>query len=87
MKIKEGFIVRDVGGKTIAVAAGDAGKDFDSMITLNSTGKFLFELLQTERTNQQLIELLIDNYDIDVKTATNDVENFINKIREANLFE
>ena len=87
MKIKEGFIVREVGGKTIAVATGQASKEFDFMITLNATGKFLFEQLMSEKTKEQLIDLLLDNFDVNVETATNDVENFIAKIKEANLFE
>ena len=41
MKIKSGFILRDVGGKTFVVAVGERSREFKSMVTLNETGKFI----------------------------------------------
>lgn len=41
MKIKEGFIIRQVGGENIVVPIGKMGKDFHGMIKLNDSGAFL----------------------------------------------
>jgi tRNA U34 5-carboxymethylaminomethyl modifying GTPase MnmE/TrmE len=46
MKIKQGFVVREVAGKSVAVATGALSREFHGMVTLNGTGKFLFEELK-----------------------------------------
>ena len=44
MKLKEGFILRTVAGETVALPTGGV-TNLDMMITLNETGKFLWEKL------------------------------------------
>ena len=44
MKLKDGFILRTVAGETVVLPTGGV-TDFDMMITLNDTGKFLWERL------------------------------------------
>ena len=38
MKIKNGFVLRDVGGQAVVIAVGEASKTFHGMINLNATG-------------------------------------------------
>ena len=45
MKLKDGFILRSVAGETVVVPTGD-DLDLNMMITLNETGKFLWEHLE-----------------------------------------
>ena len=44
MKLKEGFILRTVAGETVVLPTGGV-TNFDMMITLNGTGRFLWEML------------------------------------------
>ncbi len=39
MKIKKGFVLRDVAGRSVVVATGAAAKRFRGMVMLNETGK------------------------------------------------
>ena len=77
MKLIEGFVVCEVGGKTVAVASGALSKKFNGMITLNSTGKLLFEKLQTGCTREELIAALTDAYGVDEETASKDVDAYL----------
>ena len=43
MKIKDGFILRNVAGNNVVVPIGQATIDFNGMIILNDTGAFIFE--------------------------------------------
>ena len=45
MKIKDGFMLREVASQTMVVAIGEASKTFNGIIRLNPTGKFLWEKL------------------------------------------
>lgn len=48
MKIKNGFILRNVSDAYVVVAVGEAAKDFNGMITLNETGAFYGKRWQTD---------------------------------------
>ena len=56
MKIKNGFILRDVGGKTFVVAVGERSREFKGMITLNETGKFIWKALENENTVDGVVD-------------------------------
>ena len=45
MKIKDGFVLRDIAGDTVVIATGEISKTFHGMIRLNSTGKEIWEIL------------------------------------------
>ena len=59
MKIKNGFILRDVGNKTFVVAVGELSKTFNGMITLNETGKYIWQLLDNEITEEEIVAKII----------------------------
>lgn len=80
MKIREGFILRDIAGDTIAMPCGDM--ELNGMITLNPTGAFLWRLLETETTVQELAAALVKEYAIDEATAKASVEAFVKKLKD-----
>ncbi len=87
MKIKNGFLLRKVGEQNIVVAIGDESRDFNGIIRLNETGRFLWEKLQNETTEKNLVSAMLLEYDIDEATAENDTADFIESLKEANLLE
>ena len=87
MKIKNGFLLRKVGEQTIVVAIGDESRDFNGIIRLNETGRFLWEKLQSETTEKNLVSAMLLEYDINEATAENDTADFIESLKEANLLE
>lgn len=85
MKIKEGFMLRQVGEQTIVVAVGSASRDFNGIIRLNSVGKFLWEALSVGAEVDELAVKLSETYDVDEATAKADVISFIEKLKGADL--
>ncbi len=79
MKIKEGFIVQDVAGSTVVLPTG---ADMNMMITLNETGKFLWERLEQETTREALIDALLAAYEVDADTAALCVDNFVAELKK-----
>lgn len=87
LKIKEGFILREVGGTSCVVAVGKASKNFKGMITLNETGVLLFKELLNGSTKELLTQKLLNEYEIDELTAECDVEDFIMKLLDGGIIE
>lgn len=85
MRIVSGFFLREIVGETVAIPSGDAAHRLSGLIALNGSGKLLFELLQTEQTKESLISALMERYEIDEKTASQDVDDFVAMLRENKL--
>lgn len=85
MKIKEGYILRQVAGSNIVVPVGKL--DFDGVITLNDTGVFIWKLLSAGCTKDELIEKITAEYDVSQEIASKDAELFIEKLRGAKLID
>lgn len=85
MKIKEGFILREVAGSYIVVAVGDAVKSFNGVINLNESSAFLWKILEKGADEQQLISALLSEYDVSKEVAEKDVKAFISKLMEGGL--
>lgn len=87
MKIKTGFIKRQVAGRTVVVAVGDRSREFNSMITLNGIADFIWTVMQNDVTVDQVVSAVLEEYDADEQTVRTDVEKFIGKLREAGLLD
>lgn len=79
MKIKDGFLLRQVGGQCVVLPVGEE-LDMNMMITLNETGTFLWEQLQKETDEAALVAALLGEYDVDAETARASVRRFVEKI-------
>lgn len=82
MKLVSGFCVRKVLDETIAIPTQEAAHCLSGLASMNETGEFLFELLQTEQTFDTLVNALVETYEVDEATAKRDVEIFVQILRE-----
>lgn len=87
MRIKKGFILKEIAGSYVVVAVGPAVKNFNGAISLNGVGATLWKALEQDNTEEGLIKALTDEYDVENEKAKIDVENFVKKLKEANLVE
>lgn len=85
MKIKKEFILRSVGAENVVVAVGEQSRNFNGIIRLNETGKFLWEFLQVDVTEEFLADKLTDNYEISKEQAMADVKRFTERLKEAGV--
>lgn len=87
MKIKNGFILRQIADTYIVVAVGEEAKKANVMITLNETGGFLWEKLSEGATEEDLVKAILGEYEIDEATAKADVAAFVQKVKDNGLVE
>lgn len=88
MKIKNGFILRDVGGKTFVVAVGELSKTFGGMITLNETGKLIWKELENGASAEAIVEKIVSTYECDDRSIVeSDVANFIARLEKDGILE
>ncbi len=87
MQIKENYVLRQVAGENLVVPLGENSVNFNSIITLNESGKFLWEQLQTDTTAEKLVDAMLGVYEIDRKTAERDVLSFIKSLKDNGILK
>ena len=85
MRIVDGFLLKTIADQRVVVPLGTNTVSFRSIITLNDTGAFLWEQLQSDNTEEGLVKALLSEYDVDERTARSDVAEFIKKLTDSNL--
>lgn len=85
MKIKDGYFLRVVGGENVVLPTGDE-LDLSIMITLNDTGKFLWEQLLEDKTEEDLLQAVVATYeDVDQEEAKRFIADFVGHLKEYDL--
>ncbi|MCR5484372.1 MAG: PqqD family protein [Clostridiales bacterium] len=88
MKIKDGYKLCKVKDSSIVIAVDNAVMDFNGLVTLNSTGEFIWSMLEKgEMTDEQVIEAIAKEYNVDKNTASADFYEFADSLKEAGFLE
>lgn len=87
LKIKDGYVLREVAGEWVVIARGEKAVDTGSVMLLNETSAFLWNLLKNECSVQQLTMSLLSEYNVDDETANRDVKGFIDILKNAGVIE
>ena len=85
MKIKEGFVLREVAGQAVVIAVGETSKEFHGMINLNATGKLVWQGIEQGLTEAEIVGKLVDQYDVTADKAQVDVHRMIEKMSTAGV--
>ena len=82
MRIKEGFVMENLGIGFIVVAVGQAGADFNGLIRMNGTGAFLWQsIADGADTREKLVNAMLARYDdLDEATAVQDLDEFLKTV-------
>jgi len=87
MKIKEGFVLREVAGQTVVIATGEASKNFHGMVKMNATAADIWKGIEAGLSKEQIAEKLAGDYEVDYEKAVLDTEKIIDKIKEAGFLD
>jgi len=78
MKLKEGFILRSICGEHVVVGEGLAQVNFNKMLSLNESAAYLWEAVAgREFTKEEMVQLLLDKYEVTHERAAEDVDNLL----------
>ena len=73
MKIKKGFVLRQMCGENIVTAEGLEHINFNKLISLNATAAFLWENVEgKEFTTKEMAQHLVEEYGINMELALTD---------------
>ena len=79
--------MREVAGMNVVLAVGKAAEKFKGTITLNDSGKLLWRKLESGCSKKELLDDMLDNYDIDETTAKRDIDIFLYKLIDNGIID
>ena len=85
MKLKYDFAVREIVGEYVMVPLGKGALEFSGMISTSETGALLVEALKQDVTREDLLQRILDVYDVDLSTANGDLDEFLNQLRKLKI--
>lgn len=87
MKIKEGFVLRNVVGETIVMPTGENIKKFDGAVVLNEVSAYIWDQLQHPISREDLLGLVLSEFEVDRETASRDLDQLLDRFREYAMLE
>ena len=85
MIIKKELIQREIAGDTILVPAGKTVYDSNGLFVLNEVAAFIWNYLAEAESEEQIVSLLLEEYDVTKEEAEADVHAFLNKLKEMQI--
>jgi len=87
MKIKQGYILRNVVNTHIVVPMSQNELNYKGMLSLNETGAFLWGLLEKGTDREGLLHALLEEYDVTEEVAAADMDEFLAHIERIGALE
>lgn len=87
MKIKSGFLLREVAGNTVIVPVGEETVEFNGIITINETGRFIWDLLEKGIEKEELLKVFLAEYKVGEAEAKEDISAFLQTLLDNGIME
>ncbi len=75
------YILKNLAGESILVYQNESEVNYSKVISLNEIGTLIVQDLMEDCSFEEIVNHILDVYEIDKETARSDCENFINKLK------
>lgn len=87
MLLKNTFLFKEIGEEGMLIPIVGGNVDASKIFNLNETGKHIMKKLLDDYEIDEIIDSMIDEYQIDRKTLEEDLNAFIEELKKRGLYE
>ena len=87
MKACDTFILRNLMGEYLLMPTGEAIRTFHSAVAMNELSAFVWQQLREPVSRDELLTRILDEYDIDEKTAASDLDSMLKEMKQMGIIE
>lgn len=87
MRIKDGFILRNVVDEWIVMPKGSKIKSFEGAVVLNEVSAHIWRTLEKPISHEDLLLSILDNFEVVETEAREDLELFLDLLRSRDMLE
>lgn len=87
MQASKDYLLRTIAGETILIPSGAAAQKFNGLVTVNSIGAYIWDVLSRPTDLETLVSRITEEYEVDAETARRDAEAFLQELRDIGALE
>lgn len=87
MRVSKDYVLREIEGDYIIIPLGSAKQKFNGLIALNEVGVSIWKLLQDDVTVNDLVNGILDEYEVEEDIAREDIMEFLKKLSDGGILE
>ena len=87
MNTNKNYILRKIAGEAVLVPTGTAARQINGMINMTPVAAYIWEHMPACQDEEEMIELVLKEYEVEEEIARRDVYGFINMLREQGMAE
>ena len=87
MKIKDGFLLREIADTHVVIPIAERVIDFKGMMILNDVSASVWEFMGEHRTHDEILDHILDSYEVDKETAENDLYGLLDQMEASGVLE
>lgn len=87
MKINKNYVVKNIIGEVVIVPTGETTQYFNGLISTNQVAGFIWENMEKCDTPEDMLKLVLENFDVEEEQARNDVLGFLDTLKKAKMIE
>lgn len=87
MKIRDGFVLREVAGTFVIISTGSENLDFKGVITVNEVGALIWKGVEAGKSKDEIVEKILSEYDVQKEVASADMDEFLEQLISKNIIE
>ena len=85
MEVKKQLVLREIAGDYALIPVGDTVIKNNGLFSLSETVARIWALLPQADGAEQLVDALLEEYDVDRETLEQDVNEFLNQLRQLEI--
>jgi hypothetical protein len=87
MKVNSQFKIINVLDETLAVPTGEKAESFHAVVSLTPEAAFVLSNINGERSEDDLLRMVLEEYDVDENTAKKDIKKILHQFQDIGITE
>lgn len=86
MGINKNYILKSIGNDHMIIPLVDGGYDMSKVFNINEVGALIYKALLDDKSDDEILELILNEYDVDKAVAMKDISDFKNSLIEKGIY-
>lgn len=87
MRISKDFVLREIADEYVLVPVGKTALSFNGLITLNEVGALIWNLLLEEKSIDEIVDKIVEEYEVDKATAYKDTMDYLTYLKRNQIID
>ena len=81
MEFKKEVVLRTIADETMLIPLGADTKEYNGIFSLTESAVTAFKAIQSGKEKDEIVDAILEEFDIDRPTAERDVDDFLTKLK------